>query len=147
MSSFGATRDNHSGQKLQKDTTLNVLSDVFRGCLTLRLSNTVKLSPNNLPVINQTGKCQNALHFGASILHIWQWVQRIQIQIYNLASKIRVTNICCIYKICCILDCAPDLRCWEENVNFMGHLDYIWARPAAINSPWAHAALCCLVFY
>lgn len=42
--------------------------------------------------------------------NIWQWVQTIELQIYNLASKIRVTNICWIYKICGILDCAPDLR-------------------------------------
>lgn len=41
---------------------------------------------------------------------IWQWEQRTQLQIYNLAPNIRCQNLCYSYKTCRILDCAPDLR-------------------------------------
>lgn len=60
----------------------------------------------------------------------------------------RLTNICYIYTVASalywIVHLISDEK--EENVCFMGHIDYIWAWPGAASGPRAHAALCCLVF-
>lgn len=78
--------------------------------------------------------------------NIWQWVQRIQIQILQSSLSSKSGNICEIYKISCILNHAPDLRWREEIGSFMGQIDYTWVRPGAISIPQAHVAQCCLVF-
>lgn len=71
---------------------------------------------------------------------MWQWLQRIQAQIYNQASKNK-SDICC--KMRCTLDffVAPDLR-WrgKKNVRFMGRIDYIWAQPGAASRLQASVA-------